>query len=76
MMMALPDPNGTGQLYLQPLVPHHLQIHHTSGAGALNHSGNGDGKSANGNQTMFLRQRANAVSIRARRNNEQENRSR
>ena len=78
MMMAMPDPNGTGQLYLQPLI-HQLQLHPTTGgAKPLSRPGN-TGVSEGGpasNTNMFMRQRSNAVSIRARRNKEQENRSR
>ena len=70
----MPDPNGTGQLYLQPLPPQ-LQIHKTSGGMPAHHNCGSDGVAVP-NANMFLRQRANAVSIRARRNREQENRSR
>ena len=73
----MPDPNGTGHLYLQPLPPQ-LQIHTTSGGVSLAHPGNNCGSEGVplSNTNMFLRQRSNAVSIRARRNREQENRSR
>ena len=70
MLMAMPDPNGTGQVYLQPL-PAQLQMHKASG-GISGHPSNG----LEANNNMFLRQRSNAVSIRARRTREQENRSR
>ena len=66
----MPDPNGTGQLYLQPL-PAQLKIHKAPG-GISGHPSNGLEVSNN----MFLRQRSNAVSIRARRTREQDNRSR
>ena len=66
----MPDPNGTGQLYLQPL-PAQLKIHKAPG-GISGHPSIGLEVSNN----MFLRQRSNAVSIRARRTREQENRSR
>ena len=77
MMMAMPDPNGSGQLYLQPLV-HQLQLHPTTGAVPLSRPGNSGGPEGGpaAKPNMFMRQRSNAVSIRARRNKEQENRSR
>ena len=74
----MPDPNGTGQVYLQPLPPQ-LQIHTTSGGMSLAHPVNNNCGTEGvtlSNTNMFLRQRSNAVSIRARRNREQENRSR
>ena len=74
MLMAMPDPNGTGQLYLQPLPPQ-LQIHKASGAMPAHHNVGSEGV-ALPTTNMFLRQRSNAVSIRARRSREQENRSR
>ena len=72
--MAMPDCNGTGQVYLQPLPPP-LQIHKGSGAMPAHHNIGSDGVPLP-NANMFLRQRSNAVSIRARRSREQENRSR
>ena len=75
MMMAMPDPNGSGQLYLQPLV-HQLQLHPTTGGVPLSRPGNSAGPETAAKPNMFMRQRSNAVSIRARRNKEQENRSR
>ena len=76
--MAMQDPNGTGQVYLQPL-PTQLQVHNASGAMPLPHPGNNcgaEGVALQQNPNMFLRQRTNAVSIRARRCREQENRTR
>ena len=77
MLMAMPDHNGTGQVYLQPLPPQ-LQIHKASGGMPLVRPANNCGSDGVGlpNTNMFLRQRSNAVSIRARRSRDQENRAR
>ena len=75
--MATPDRNRTGQLYLQQLPPP-LQMHTPSGGMSVVHAGNyceSEGVNMS-NTNMFLRQRTNAVSIRARRNREEENRTR